>query len=279
MGTSFGSGTAGIQINEGDLKGSCYRLNRRLELMDQASSSLQTQVSKVNTSLSELSTASNPLNPEPSNWVYAGPKSGLAAPPSFRQLVADDVPIFASTRLSDSSTLVRGGAALVDVGAIPMVASADTLGESAITDNGTTVAIAGRNVVIGQKISSYNGTATAGIGAVTTYAVVSITQTSSGIPQTLRMGGGVATVGRYLVSLNISASGTPGASFSYTLTYTDRTGAVTITLPLIIPAGGSLHSDPVYSVYSTGTADIVLTVTTTSGVPTWYVDGSLLKIS
>jgi hypothetical protein len=59
----------------------------------------------------------------------------------------------ASTELSDSAGLVRGAASLTNVGAIPRVSAAGTLGESTITDSGTVVTVASTLIVTeGQKI-------------------------------------------------------------------------------------------------------------------------------
>jgi hypothetical protein len=88
-----------------------------------------------------------------------------------------------------------------------------------IADNG--------NVTLGKKIVSVNGSATAGFGMMTTYAVVDIAGQSGGMSTSLLIGPSNPPAGSYEVSIYMD-SGT-ATNIGWTLAYTDRTGARTIT--------------------------------------------------
>ena len=110
--------------------------------------------------------------------------------------------------------------------------SGNTVGSPAVVNSWLSIDPATGYLTVAQKVSSYNGAATAGIGTTPVYASVAVTNQSANNSGNLQVGGAIAPAGQYRLSY-YAATRTAGAG-NVALTFGWNDGISAKTYPAIL---------------------------------------------
>lgn len=212
----------------------------------------------------------NPYGTKTANYVLAGPTTGAAVVPTFRALIAADIPNAALTKTDDTNvTLTLGGSpttALVNAASLTL----GWTGQLGISRGGTNTSTApsAYGVVYGNSggtayTSLANGTTGQVLSATTSGAPV-WSSTYAGTVTSVSFTGGIISVATATTTPAFTVAGTSGG-IPYFSSGTTWASSAALTQYGVVYGGGA-GTAPVST--AAGTTGQVLTATT-SGAPTW----------
>ena len=220
------------------------------------SSTSTAQSSSLNTTISLLDgygDTKNPYGTKTANYVLAGPSSGNAAVPSFRALVAEDIPDLSGT-YSTTDEKMKWTASTSSNTYYPLQSTSTATTSTANTLN---------SVSFYQYYNTAGGYRRLILGNSTAYT------SSGGAYGTIRLYGAPATYYGDLVPGVLSTSSTGRLTANRTWTLPDQTGTIALTsdIPTVPTKTSDLTND---SGFITSDTNVTQTITSPTSTTTYY---------
>jgi hypothetical protein len=231
--------------------------------------SLPSFIAVSNSPVTGSGTLTGTLATQLANVVFAGPSSGSSAAPTFRSLVAADIPLLNQNTSGTAlkATNLVGGNSTTLLGAIPYQSSTDT------------TTLLAPNISTGKNFLSQTGTGTNGaIPAWTSLASSDVTTALGFTPYNSTNPNGYTNNTGTVTSVSALTLGTTGTDLSSTVATGTTTPAITLNVPTASATNRGALSSTDWSNFNTAYSNRITSLTTTGSSGSATLTANTLNI-